>query len=71
MAVNTTAMKVPERGGLQGMDTAVTTYRLPQHYCGVEHTFELTLSSDTTSVLGVRISLIAYKRNPPQPRDLT
>jgi hypothetical protein len=26
---------------------------------------------DTTSALGVRISLEAFKRNPPQPTDLT
>ena len=67
----TTAMKTLEHGGLQGTDSAVTTCRLPQQYGGVEHTFYLTLSSDTTSVLGVRISLVANKRNPPQPRDLT
>ena len=39
MAVGTTAMKAPERGGLQGTDRAVTTYRLPQRFRGVEHTF--------------------------------
>jgi hypothetical protein len=48
-----------------------TTCRLPQRYCGVEYTTKLTLSSDTTSALGVRISLDAFKRNPPQPRGLT
>ena len=35
----TTAMKTPEHGGLQRMDRAVTTYRLPQRFRGVEHTF--------------------------------
>jgi hypothetical protein len=37
----------------------------------VEHTFKLTLSQDITSALGVRIFLVANKRNPPQPRELT
>ena len=35
----TTAIKTPERGGLQMTDRAVTTYRLPQWFRGVEHTF--------------------------------
>ena len=71
MVTCTTAMKTPERGGLQGTDRAVTTCHLPQRYRGVEHTFLLTLSSDTTSALGVRISLEAFERNLPQPRELT
>ena len=33
----TTAMKTPERGGLQETDRAVTICRLPQQYRGVEH----------------------------------
>ena len=70
-AVGTTAMKTPECGGLQGTDRAVTTCRLPQRFRGVEHTFKQTLSSDTTSALGVRISLKAFERNLLQPRALT
>ena len=34
----TTAMKTPERGGLQGTDRVVTTCRLPQQFRGLEHT---------------------------------
>ena len=33
----TTATKAPERGGLQRMNKAVTTCRLPLRYRGVEH----------------------------------
>ena len=36
---NPTAMKTPERGGLRATDKAITTYRLPLWYRGVEHTF--------------------------------
>ena len=64
-------MKTPKRGGLQKTDKAVTTYQLPQRFRGMEHTFWLTLRSDTMSALGVRISLEAFERNPPQPRALT
>ena len=71
MSFGTTAMKTPERGGLQRTDMAVTTYRLPQRFRGVEHTFYLTLSSDTTFALSVRISVEAFEINSPQPRELT
>ena len=67
----TTAMKASGRGGLQRTDRAVTTCYLPLRYRGVEHTFQLTLSSDTTFVLDVRIYLEAFKRNTPQPIELT
>ena len=63
---NPTAMKTPERGGLRGTDKVVTTCRLPLRYCILAST-----KSDTTSALGTSISLKAFKRNPPQPSELT
>ena len=64
-------MKAPECDGLQKTDRVVTSCYLPLRYRGVEHIFQLTLSSDTTFVLDVRISLEAFKRNTPQPIELT
>ena len=68
--VNPIAMKTPERGGLRGTDKAITTCC---HHCGIVgwNRFLASTESDTTSALGTRISLEAFKRNPPQPSELT
>ena len=48
---------------IQGITTA--TYRMVL-FDGTQ--FKLALSLDTMCTLDARISLAAYKRNPPQPR---
>ena len=49
---------VPERGGLQGTDRAVTTCRLPLNR-GVRGKRWITSSSDTASTLGVTTLVVA------------
>jgi hypothetical protein len=53
--------------GRTGLLPPVAYHTVP---CGGTH-FLANSKPDTTSALGVRISLEAFKRNPPQPRDLT
>jgi hypothetical protein len=50
--LSTTVMSTPKHGGLQRTDGAVTTCRLPQRYCGVQHnprqSYQLLLRDPTT-----------------------
>jgi hypothetical protein len=53
--------------GWTGLSPPATYHIVPR---GGTH-FLANTKPDTTSTLGVVISLEAFKRNPPQPRDLT
>ena len=64
-------MKALERGGLQEMDRAVTTFRLPQRFRGGGTHFLANTELRHHVRTRVRISLEVFERNPPQPRELT
>jgi hypothetical protein len=66
----TTPMKTLEHGRLQRTDRLSPTVAYHTVLWGRTH-FKLALSLDTTSILDARISSEAFKRNPPQPRELT